>query len=166
MLRWAGWIVRWGEPVRKVGERRRQPGGDPTPPPASPPPAAAPAPAPCASDAAAIVCAINAQRAAHHLPAVRANRSLAHVARTHSADMVASQSFSHGNFGGRIARTAWARRRRSWAAGEALAWGTGELALPAATVSAWMRSPEHRRILLDPRYRVVGVGEAAGVPVA
>jgi uncharacterized protein YkwD len=79
--------------------------------------------------------------------------------------MVASHSFSHGNFGDRIARTAWARRRKAWAAGEALAWGTGELATPAATVTAWMQSPEHRRILLDPRYRVVGVGEVAGVPV-
>jgi uncharacterized protein YkwD len=133
---------------------------------ASTPAAAAAAAAPCASDVAAIVCAVNARRAAHGLPAVRANRSLAGVARAHSADMVASHSFSHGDFGGRIARTAWARRRRSWAAGEALAWGTGERATPAATVTAWMRSPEHRRILLDPRYRVVGVGEAAGVPVA
>jgi uncharacterized protein YkwD len=130
------------------------------------PAAAAPAAAPCAGDAAAIICAVNAQRAANGLPAVGANRSLAAVARAHSASMVARHKFSHGNFGRRVARTAWARRRGAWAAGEALAWGTGAPATPAATVAAWMQSPEHRRIVLDPRYRVVGVGEAAGVPVA
>jgi uncharacterized protein YkwD len=29
-----------------------------------------------------------------------------------------------------------------------------------------MQSPEHRQIVLDPRFRVVGVGQVRGVPVS
>jgi len=129
-------------------------------------PAPAPAPAPCADEPAAVVCAINAQRAANGLKPVQADRALATLARAHSASMVAQQSFSHGAFGSRIAHSSWAHRRVIWSAGEALGWGTGDLATPDAIVAAWMQSPPHRRILLDKHYHVVGVGEVAGVPVA
>jgi len=128
-------------------------------------PAASSARPRCRGDVAAVICAINAQRTAHGLRVVRGDRSLAAIARAHSVAMVARRRFAHGDFSARVARTAWARSRRSWAAGEALAWGTGELATPASTVAAWMASAEHRAILLDPRFRVVGVGRAFGVPV-
>lgn len=119
----------------------------------------------CRGDVAAVICAINVQRSAHGLRLLRGDRSLAAIARSHSIAMVARRRFAHGDFGARVARTAWARSRRSWTAGETLAWGTGELATPASTVAAWMASAEHREILLDPRFRVVGVGRAFGVPV-
>jgi hypothetical protein len=56
------------------------------------------------------------------------------------------------------------RGRGRWHVGENLAWGTLRRARPAAVVAAWLRSPSHRRIMLDPRYRVVGVGVVRGVP--
>ena len=59
-----------------------------------------------------------------------------------------------------------ARRRRSWSVGENLAWGTGALATPRAMVRAWMQSAEHRANLLDRRFADVGIGVAAGAPVA
>ena len=97
-----------------------------------------------ADKAAAVIRAINAQRAANGLPPVRRDRSLAAVARAHSAHMVARRRFSHGGFGKRIRRSSWARRRGTWVAAETLAWGTGRRGTPAGVVDAWMHSPEHR----------------------
>ena len=37
---------------------------------------------------------------------------------------------------------------------------------PRAIVRAWLGSPSHRRILLEPAFRVAGIGIAAGTPVA
>jgi uncharacterized protein YkwD len=55
---------------------------------------------------------------------------------------------------------------RRWAVGETLAWGRGSLATPEAIVAAWLESPPHRRVLLEARYRDVGIGVTTGVPVA
>jgi uncharacterized protein YkwD len=126
-------------------------------------PAAASAQA--ADKPAAVIRAINAQRSANGLPPVRRSRSLAAAARAHSAHMVARRRFSHGDFATRIRHTSWARRQGIWAAAETLAWGTGRRGTPAGVVDAWMQSPEHRQIVLDPRFRVVGVGQVKGVPV-
>jgi uncharacterized protein YkwD len=46
--------------------------------------------------------------------------------------------------------------------GETIGWGSGALAEPAEMVRMWMESPPHRRTLLDPRFRLVGVGTWAG----
>ncbi|HEX5223529.1 MAG TPA: CAP domain-containing protein, partial [Solirubrobacteraceae bacterium] len=45
-----------------------------------------------------------------------------------------------------------------------LAWGTETGASPASIVSAWMASPPHRAIMLDPSYRDVGSAALAAVP--
>ena len=42
--------------------------------------------------------------------------------------------------------------------GENLAWGAGEEATPEHIVVGWMNSPGHRRNILEPRFREVGVG--------
>jgi uncharacterized protein YkwD len=109
--------------------------------------------------------AINAERAANGLPPLRRERSLSTVARRHAARMVAHKRFSHGAFQKRIAHSAWAHRHSAWYAGETLAWGTGVRGTPGGVVAAWMNSPEHRQIMLDPRYHVVGIGVVRGVPV-
>ena len=117
------------------------------------------------TDERGVIRAINLQRVANGLAPVRPSRSLAALARSHSASMVAHRRFGHGAFARRIARSSWARRHTNWTAGEALAWGTGVRATPDAIVAAWMQSPEHRRIVLDVRFHVVGVGAVKGVPV-
>jgi uncharacterized protein YkwD len=48
--------------------------------------------------------------------------------------------------------------------GENLAWGTAELATPAAIVEAWLRSPGHRDNVLRPRFREIGVGVLEAAP--
>jgi uncharacterized protein YkwD len=112
---------------------------------------------------------INRVRAAHGVPALRADPRLARAARAHSRDMVARGYFAHRSPSGaglvaRVARTGWLRGRRRWRLAENLAWGTGPLAAPEAVVAAWMDSPPHRRHLLDRRLRLAGIGVAAGTP--
>ena len=113
---------------------------------------------------------LNAARVEHGVPPLRADSRLARAASAHSRDMVAHHYFAHESRTGarpsrRVARTGWMRGRRHWKVGENLAWGTLGRARPAAIVAAWLRSPPHRRIMLDPAYRVVGVGVARGNPI-
>jgi uncharacterized protein YkwD len=51
-----------------------------------------------------------------------------------------------------------------WLLGENIGWGTTTLAQPAALVRAWMKSPGHRRNILNGRFREIGVGIALGIP--
>ena len=115
------------------------------------------------------LCGLNAARAAYGLPALRPDARLARVARAHSLDMVAHQYFAHdslsgASFGSRLLGAGWMRSRRRWTVGENLAWGTGPRAAPAYVVAAWLRSPPHRRVMLHPGFRFVGIGIASGAP--
>ena len=46
---------------------------------------------------------------------------------------------------------------RTWRTGENLAWSTPELSAGQA-IEIWLASPDHRRTLLDKRWRQVGIG--------
>jgi uncharacterized protein YkwD len=120
--------------------------------------------------AEAILCMLNRERGTRHLPPLRRNARLAAAANGHSRDMVRRRYFAH-TAPGRVTfvrRIARARYARSGAAklGENLAWGMGDPAAPSAVVDGWMHSPEHRANILDPAFRSIGIGIAAGVPVA
>jgi uncharacterized protein YkwD len=120
--------------------------------------------------AQALLCAINAARRAHGAAPLRRDRVLGRSASRHARDMVARRYFEHTSptgvtFRQRVAATGWMRGRLRWSLGEDLAWGAGAQADPKAIVRAWLRSPPHRRILLDGRYAVVGLGIADGTPV-
>jgi len=98
---------------------------------------------------------INATRASHGLAPLRIDHRLQRTARSHSADMLRRQYFAHGAFTARV--------RSSGAAGpvfgEDLAWGPMSASW---VVTAWLNSPEHRRILLRPGFRRIGVGAYQG----
>jgi uncharacterized protein YkwD len=120
--------------------------------------------------AAAVACRINAERRERGLPRLAPHRRLAVAARRYAREMVRGAFFSHVGIGGttmteRLRAVGYVDGRVTWAVGETLAWGTGPRARPGSIVGAWMDSPRHRRILLDPRYRDVGVGVAIGNPV-
>jgi uncharacterized protein YkwD len=107
-------------------------------------------------------------RAAHELRRLRLNDRLGAAARTHSADMVATHSFSHVSADrtrllARIRATGYLDAARAWWIGEALAWHTGTQTA-TEVVDGWMASPPHRRLLLSRRPRELGVGMAPGVP--
>jgi len=103
----------------------------------------------------AVLCLINLERGAHHLPGLVASAKLDRSAQDWTNSMVASDDFTHGDaFMNRISATGF-----DWATvGENIATG---YETPAAVVRAWMRSPGHCANILDPAYREVGTGLSA-----
>ncbi len=105
----------------------------------------------------AVVRTINLERAERGMPRLQISHAIARVARRHSADQLRHGRLSHDGgdgtpFAARLARVTRARK-----VGETVAW------LPAhapavQVVRLWLASPPHRRQLLDPAYRRVGVG--------
>ena len=109
---------------------------------------------------------INQVRAHHNLAPVHPSSSLHRAASHHSDDMLVRDYFGHTSPGGstvysRIVNTGFVGGY-AWLGGETLAWGTGPLAGPLATVNAWLASPEHRAIMLSPQFRWVGISRACG----
>lgn len=105
-----------------------------------------------------LVGAINTVRAARGLRPLRIDRSLLRAARSHSAHLLRTDRFAHGDMGRRLARHG-ARGPRF---GENLAWGSGSSIAPRSVVGAWMRSARHRANLLRPGWRRIGVGALRG----
>jgi uncharacterized protein YkwD len=119
--------------------------------------------------ARAVMCVSNAERRGHGLGELRLNSRLARAARRHSRDMVRRGYFAHTGPSGdtyvqRIQDAGYLASAHTWLVGENLAWGWGASASPSRIVQAWMHSPEHRKILLRPSYREVGVGVVRGGP--
>ncbi len=99
-----------------------------------------------------MVCLINQQRAAHHLPALTASPLLDRSAQGWTNAMVSSNQFTHGtNFASRISAVGFVWRL----AGENIATG---FATPRAVVKAWMASTGHCENILNPGYRDIGTG--------
>jgi uncharacterized protein YkwD len=119
---------------------------------------------------AALECEIERVRAQRGLPRLHDDRRLDKAARRHAADMVDRKYFSHYSPAGRdvadrARRSGYAKGSCSWRLGEVLAWGVDSRSTAAATVHAWMDSPEHRHILISSRYSDLGVGTVAGTPL-
>ena len=99
---------------------------------------------------------INEIRRRHELAPVAPSPLLVRAAAAHAADIAGNDLFGHrGSDGSRLAdrlrRIGFDYRR----AAENVA---GGLESPEATVESWMRSPGHRRNLLDPNMCRAGVG--------
>ncbi len=114
---------------------------------------------------AAILCLVNAQRAASGLGALVDNAALTAAAQGHSDDMVARQYFAHtsadgGDFSARLAAAGWAGAT----SGENIAWGGGTLGTPAQIVSGWMNSPGHKANILNGAFTNSGVGVTPATP--
>lgn len=123
-----------------------------------------------AGAASTTLCLVNYERAAHGLARLRLNSALTAAASGHSRDMAARHYFAHetlggGSFPSRLLAAHYMRPNAAWSVGENLAWGTGVLSTPAATVASWMRSPAHRRNVLNGSFREIGVGVVTGAKV-
>ncbi|ADB49227.1 CAP domain-containing protein [Conexibacter woesei] len=127
--------------------------------------AAAPA-SPQASAAAAprfgpaVVAELNRIRARSGLPAVRHDQRMSRTASAHSRHMLRTGALVHGSWTGRVARAAGSAA----AVGEVLGWlrRTSPSREARAVVRGWLNSAPHRHVLLDARFRRVGIGRAAG----
>ena len=113
---------------------------------------------------------INAVRARQGRGALRAAAGLTAAADYHSARMLARGFFEHEapgekSFSQRIARFYPQGSFDYWAVGENLAYGSPRLG-PGEAVQGWLESPGHRRNMLWPRWREIGlsVRHAASAP--
>jgi uncharacterized protein YkwD len=118
----------------------------------------------------AIVCLVNAERTSRGLKALQRDGDLAQAARKHAADMVRRNYFGHVSPSGkspgdRVREAGYAHPGDDWKVGEDLGWGTGSRATPNTLVDEWLASPPHRRIMLEPGFRELGVGVAPGAPL-
>jgi uncharacterized protein YkwD len=98
--------------------------------------------------------AVNDERRAHGASALRLSPGLARSAGRYARSLLDRDVFEHG-----------ARISAPWRfrlLGENLALLPGHGAWPRRVVRMWMRSPAHRRVLLDPRMRKLGAGRATG----
>ncbi len=91
-------------------------------------------------------------------PALRMNETLRGVARAHSTDMGTRNYFDHNSLDGRTPfQRMMAAGYNSSPMGENIAAGN---ATAEATVTQWMNSPGHCRNIMNPGFRVLGVGYA------
>jgi uncharacterized protein YkwD len=112
---------------------------------------------------------LNAIRRSHGLGPLRLSRPLSAAADSHSRAMGKFGFFSHesrdgSEFSTRVRRWYGPDGYRSWSVGENLLWSTGQLSAKGA-VKLWMESPGHRRNILTPSWREVGLS-AVAVPAA
>jgi uncharacterized protein YkwD len=104
---------------------------------------------------------INAYRAERGLAPVRATPSLRLAALSHTRNQAERGAFTHdsadgSSFADRIARFYGQRGFSRWSVGETLLYGPVSLG-PDEALQAWLGSPAHRRIILDPSWRDIGV---------
>lgn len=119
----------------------------------------------------ATLCLLNAERAKVGVKPLKQHRKLEQAAFRFSKEMVDKRFFDHVSPSGstlssRVKKVKYTKGARRWALGENIAWGTGGRATPASIVDAWMKSPGHKRNILDPSFKEIGIGIAAGAPVA
>ena len=118
-------------------------------------------PPPVAHDAAAsrldraIVREINAVRARSGRHALVLSARLRRLARHHTLDMLHHDSFSHDGDGTTFSQRIHARVHYR-KVGETLA-SSPRRASARKIVRAWLNSPSHREVMLDPAYRRIGV---------
>ena len=102
--------------------------------------------------------AVNDVRAEYNLRPLQVDPALVQAARAHSTMLLRAQAFEHGAFAERMARYGG----RGPAFGENLAWGVGGRASARSFVTAWMKSPGHRAILLRPGWERIGIAAVSG----
>jgi uncharacterized protein YkwD len=108
-----------------------------------------------------IVSELNRVRAQHGLAALRLAPGLADAADTHSRAMLAYGFFTHESRDGtpfhvRVRSFYPASGFASWSVGENLLFDS-RLVGARAVVRAWLNSPPHRRTMLTPTWREVGL---------
>lgn len=111
---------------------------------------------------AAMVTALNHDRTAHGLVAVRVDSRLMAIARARSTDMVDKNYFDHRQPDGRYVFDILTAQHITWyGAGEIIAWNTNPMdSTVSAANNGWLGSPSHYSILMSTDYNYFGVGLA------
>jgi uncharacterized protein YkwD len=112
---------------------------------------------------------LNAVRARHKLAPLRLSPSLSSAANAHSQAMADRGFFSHSSADGtafwkRVQKYYGSSGYGYWSVGENLLWRSPSVDATEA-VRMWLESPPHRKNLLSPQWREVGLA-AVRVPAA
>ena len=112
---------------------------------------------------AGVLVQLNATRTAHGLVSLKVNAVLAAAAARHSAEMLADGYFAHTSHSGapffkRLTAYTGAAKH-GWSVGENLLMSSPGVDAPTA-LRMWMASPEHRKNILTPSWREIGIGAA------
>lgn len=109
---------------------------------------------------AEILAAVNAERKKAGVPPLRSNSLLDKAAQRHAQDMLARGYFAHESPAGKTVRERTREAGYDWRAiGENIAEGQFSA---EEVMRTWMNSPGHRRNILAPNFRELGVGLALG----
>ena len=117
----------------------------------------------------AVTCLINRHRSHLGLRRLHGSLALQSAAQVHSDAMAAQNFFSHegdGTPASRAQAAGYTTGARAWGIGENLEWGTSKAASPRAIVDGWMRSAEHRDVMLSRTFRQIGIGVTDGSPMS
>lgn len=104
---------------------------------------------------------LNTIRRRHGLTPLRLSKPLSAAADTHSRAMGTLGFFDHDSRDGsefwqRVQRFYGGDGYRRWSVGENLLWSSGQLSA-ATALRLWMQSPGHRKNILTPRWREIGL---------
>jgi len=104
---------------------------------------------------------INTFRRAHHLTPLHLNVKLSAAALAHTQQMAQDGYFAHESADGsafwkRIQAFYGSGPWAYWSVGENLLWSSPDVT-PARALEMWLKSPEHRANLMNPRWREIGV---------
>ena len=111
---------------------------------------------------AQVLLAINNLRRDKGLSELRLNSALSRAALGHSLSMAKHGFFSHSGWNGspfwqRIKPNYRPQAASNWSIGENMLWASPELSADQA-IEMWLASPPHRKNLLTPAWREVGLG--------
>jgi uncharacterized protein YkwD len=107
--------------------------------------------------AAGVLTKLNAIRVSHKLVPLVVDKQLTAAALEHSKEMLARGYFSHDSYDGSSYAKRITRHYRKGKVGENLLWSSPDVGAARALV-LWMGTPEHKAAILDPRWRVIGIG--------
>ena len=111
---------------------------------------------------------VNKARTARDLATLKVQSALDGAAIAHSREMLSRDYFSHDSaagtdYGARLRRAGYSRSGcSSWSVGEVIGWGTSSHGTPQTIFQGWMDSSVHRSVLLNKRWRDIGIGCAEG----
>jgi uncharacterized protein YkwD len=123
--------------------------------------------------AAGVLTKLNAIRVSHNLAPLVLNAQLTAAATQHSKEMLAHGYFDHASLDGTPPLTRIKKYYRKGQVGENLVWFVPDVSA-AQAVNKWMSNALHRDVILDPRWRAIGIsalhaakapGKYRGLPV-
>jgi uncharacterized protein YkwD len=107
-----------------------------------------------------MLCLTNYARTRSGLEPLRANPLLAQAGQAKLAADLACGEFSHTPCGRsfRSVFAAYLRGTSSYQIGENIAWGNSDYGTPRQTMNSWLHSAGHRKNILAPGFRELGIG--------